>query len=74
MGRRLIKTAPDGLTTASNVPVYLPAPSEATGTEAGTDYSVQHPSPLTADQVEKLVIGFMDVRLRTLLMPFRLTR
>jgi restriction system protein len=35
-------------------------------TEAGIAYSTQHPSPLTADQVEKLAIGFMDVRLRSL--------
>lgn len=34
-------------------------------TEAGIAYSTQHPSPLTADQVEKLAIGFMDVRLRS---------
>lgn len=34
-------------------------------TDAGITYAVQHPAPLTADKVEQLAIGFMNVKLKT---------
>ena len=34
-------------------------------TDAGITYAVQHPAPLTADKVEQLAIGFMDVKLKS---------
>lgn len=34
-------------------------------TDAGITYAAQHPAPLTADKVEQLAIGFMDVKLKS---------
>lgn len=34
-------------------------------TEAGIAYAAQHPAPLTADKVEQLAIGYMDVKLKS---------
>lgn len=34
-------------------------------TEAGITYATQHPAPLTADKVEQLAIGFMNVKLKS---------
>jgi restriction system protein len=33
-------------------------------TDAGITYAAQHPDPLTANKVEQLAIGFMDVKLK----------
>lgn len=33
-------------------------------TEAGLDYARKHPAPLSDDEVERLALGFIDVRLR----------
>lgn len=33
-------------------------------TDTGISYAAQHPYPLTADKVEKLAVGFMDVKLK----------
>jgi restriction system protein len=34
-------------------------------TDAGMAYAAQHPAPLPAEEVERLAIGFMDVKLKT---------
>lgn len=34
-------------------------------TDAGITYAIQHPAPLTADQVEQLAISFMAVKLKS---------
>ncbi|NVZ14135.1 MULTISPECIES: restriction endonuclease [unclassified Pseudomonas] len=34
-------------------------------TDAGVTYAAQHPYPLSADKVEQLAIGFMNVKLKT---------
>lgn len=34
-------------------------------TDAGIAYAAQHPAPLSADKVEQLAIGFMDVKLKS---------
>jgi len=34
-------------------------------TDAGVAYAVQHPAPLPAEEVERLAIGFMDVKLKS---------